>query len=232
MVPACPPSAAATYLSAEQATNASDPFQHLEMLLHRADDAYGAKHVSRAVTLYRQAAAVVVAAPSTYRSGFFLDSQLHLARNLAVLGDRKTAMVLWKLAAASQPNPFGTQVALLHRHNTHALFMAMAADSQSYASGHPDDDTTKDHVQKGVQAGVRGNLEQAQLDFNEAIRSAAYSPQYAYYALGITQWLLGDRDRARETWICGSDSGQPLPPGDIAANDQGNLAIVTILASF
>jgi len=212
----CPP-VAWSIRDADPATlNQADPYAHVESLLARAR--------------YREAAATIIAHPDHFRNGSEADAALHVARALAEMHDLKTAHVLWKRYLSDKTVIYQPQAQRLKANDAKGFFKAMLADSANFTSGHPDDADAGALLKRGATAGAAGDTRSAFASFQKA--DPIYNVAYSYYASASAAWLLGDRKNAERGWLCGSDAGRPLPPGDMGFNNVGNVAAVTMLLSF
>lgn len=191
-----------------------DPFAFVSDTLHKANEAYDADDAHAERKLYHAAAAAIVAHPGDF-SGVGADAG---------------ARVLWKLYLSVAGEAYRPQANRLRSSDARDFFEAMIADSAHFTSGHPDDADAATALRNGAAAGARGDLRAAARFFAGA--TATYSTAYIGYASGAAEWLMGDRAGARQDWLCGSDAGTNLPPGDVAFNSFGNIASVTMLLSL
>jgi len=211
-------------------TNPKDPYQHIQIVLRYGDVAYDRGDRAAALTKYREAAAGFASQPRW--DGTALDAELRLARVLALMHDRKTAEILWRLYLRdAQASTYSDQARRLRSGDWAGFFVAMQRDAEKYTGHHPADDGTSGAIAQGAAAGVRGDLLAAQRDFDEAVAGAVYSSAYAMYAWGAAAWARGDRANAQLAWLCASDSGRD-PVGDMAFNGPGNAAAVTMLLAL
>ena len=217
-------------IAIDASRNVTDAYDKVARSLDTATTAYEAGNSARALRWYRDAAAIIVSNPKRFRSSYEADALLHVARALAQLGDAAGARTLWRRYVSSQPNPYEKQADRLRSLDARAFFRAMAADATHFTSGHPDDANAQAALAQGAAAGARGDLGAAVRFFNSA--QAQYTTSYVYFADGAAAWLRGDRKAARKEWLCGSDAGTSLPPGDIGFHPDGTLASVTMLLSL
>ncbi len=231
MIPACPLSPP-TYKHSLSTGSwiTSGSAVGIDIAVRNGDIAYDRGDATGALAKYREAAAGFLMQPQW--GGIALDDELHLARVLALMHDRPTAQMLWRLYLRDTQAPASaTQAQRLRAGNFARFFADMQSDRGYYTENHPADGDAEKAIAQGAAAGARGDLAAAQHDFDEAAESAVYSSSYAIYAWGTAAWARGDRANARLAWLCASDAGHD-PIGDMPFNSAGNRAAVTMLLAL
>ncbi len=206
---------------------------YIQAFMRQGDIAYDNFRPSEAVKDYEEAASALIRYAGA-RASRDPDTMLRLARVLSLLGDRPTAMRLWRASVRDTTFArYRKQTQALLKHAYPAFFRIALSDRANFTNNHLSDLESGgvQWIYAGFEAGAAGRYARARVDFQEALNCGLWYATYAEYGWAAASYALGDTTSARQAFLAASVMGDSSP-GDMPFYSSANAAAATMLLSI